>query len=85
MPPHSTLDKDGLLAPPSMLVHRVMLSDGRYVVSVTGELQPMTATGQYEGAQAILEMAKSTPQLLVLAGLASEVEEKAIHVICADA
>ena len=85
MPPHSTLDKDGLLAPPSMLVHRVMLSDGRYVVTVTGELQPMTATGQYEVAQAILEMAKSTPQLLVLAGLASEVEEKAIHVICADA
>ena len=62
-----------------------MLSDGRYVVTVTGELQPMTATGQYEVAQAILEMAKSTPQLLVLAGLASEVEEKAIHVICADA
>ena len=24
MPPHSTLDKDGLLVPPSMLVHRVM-------------------------------------------------------------
>ena len=85
MPPHSTLDKDGLLAPPSMLVHRVMLPDGRYVVTVTGELQPMTAKGQHEVAQAILEMAKSTPQLLVLAGLASEVEEKAIHVICADA
>ena len=33
MPPHSTLDNDGLLAPPSMLVHRVMLSDGRYVVT----------------------------------------------------
>ena len=56
MPPHSTLDEDGLLAPPSMLVHRVMLSDGRYVVTVTGELQPMTATGQHEVAQAILEL-----------------------------
>ena len=85
MPPHSTLDEDGLLTPPSMLVHRVMLSDGRYIVTVTGELQPMTAAGQHEVAQAILEMSHSTPQLLVLAGLAAEVEENSIHVICADA
>ena len=54
-------------------------------MTVTGELQPMTAAGQHEVAQAILDMSHSTPQLLVLAGLASEVEEKAIHVICADA
>ena len=37
MPPHSTLDEDGLLVPPSMLVHRVMLPDGRYVVTVGGD------------------------------------------------
>ncbi|MCS5532589.1 MAG: PAC2 family protein [Candidatus Poseidoniales archaeon] len=85
MPPHSTLDKDGLLVPPSMLVHRVMLPDGRYVVTVGGDLQPMTAAGQHEVAETILGMATSTPQFLVLAGLATEVEENAIHVICANA
>ena len=85
MPPHSPLDKDGLLVPPSMLVHRVMLPDGRYVVTVGGDLQPMTAAGQHEVAETILGMAPSPPQFLVLAGLATEVEENAIHVICADA
>ena len=85
MPPHSTLDKDGLLVPPSMLVHRVMLPDGRYVVTVGGDLQPMTAAGQHEVAETILGMATSTPQFQVLAGLATEVEENAIHVICANA
>ncbi|MGB1801761.1 MAG: PAC2 family protein [Candidatus Thalassarchaeaceae archaeon] len=84
MPPHSTMDDEGLLTPPSMLVHRVMLPDGRYVVTVGGDLQPMTAAGQYEVAEAILEMANPTPQLLVLAGLASEVDKNAIHVICSD-
>ena len=48
-------------------------------------MQPLTAAGQHEVAQAILEMSHSTPQLLVLAGLAAEVEENSIHVICADA
>ncbi|MDC0040220.1 PAC2 family protein [Candidatus Poseidoniales archaeon] len=87
MPPHSTLDGDGLLVPPSMLVHRVMLPDGRNVVTVGGDLQPMTAGGQHEVADAILGLAAaaSTPQLLVLAGLAADVEDKAVHVICADA
>ena len=86
MPPHSTLDEDGLLVPPSMLVHRVMLPDGRNVVTVGGDLQPMTAGGQHEVADAILGLAAaaSTPQLLVLAGLAADVEDKAVHVICAD-
>ena len=54
MPPHSTLDEDGLLVPPSMLVHRVMLPDGRNVVTVGGDLQPMTAGGQHEVAEARL-------------------------------
>lgn len=87
MPPHSTLDDNGLLVPPSMMVHRVMLPDGRYVVTIGGDLQPMTAAGQHEVAEAILGVAKagSTPQLLVLAGLAADVEDKDVHVICADA
>ena len=59
MPPHSTLDDNGLLVPPSMMVHRVMLPDGRYVVTIGGDLQPMTAAGQHEVAEAILGVAKA--------------------------
>ncbi|DAC34948.1 MAG: PAC2 family protein [Candidatus Thalassarchaeaceae archaeon] len=86
MPPHSTLDEDGLLTPPSMQIHRVMLPDGQYLVTVSGNLQPMTAAGQNEMAEAVLKMAAkaSTPQFLVLAGLAADVDDKGVHVICAD-
>ena len=86
MPPHSTLDDDGLLTPPSMQVHQVILPDGQYLVTVSGDIQPMTAAGQNEVAEAILKLAakSSTPQFLVLAGLAADVEDKGIHVICAD-
>jgi len=86
MPPHSVLDSDGLLTPPSMRIHRVMLPDGKYVITIGGDLQPMTANGQYEVASEILNLAKKskTPQLLVLAGLAADVDDKEIHVICAD-
>ncbi len=53
---------------------------------VGGNLQPMTAAGQHEISEAILELASEsdTPQLLVLAGLAAGAEDKQIHVICAD-
>ena len=46
----------------------------------------MTANGQFEVADSILELAKKhkTPQLLVLAGLAAGADERNIHVICAD-
>ena len=46
----------------------------------------MTANGQYEVAESILELAKknNTPQILVLAGLAAGAEDRNIHVICAD-
>ena len=48
-------------------------------------MQPMTASGQYESAEVILELAKdySASRLLVLAGLASDPECRSIHVICA--
>lgn len=50
-------------------------------------MQPMTAAGQHEVSEAILEMASEsgTPQLLVLAGLAAGSDDRGIHVICADA
>ena len=85
-PPHSTLDSDSLLAPPRIRIDSVLLPDGSTVIVVGGNLQPMTAAGQHEISEAILELASEwdTPQLLVLAGLAAGAEDKQIHVICAD-
>lgn len=86
-PPHSTLNSDSLLAPPRIRIDSVLLPDGRTVIVAGGNLQPMTAAGQHEVSEAILELASKsdTPQLLVLAGLAAGAEDKQIHVICADA
>ena len=65
---------------------RDRLPNGKTVITIGGDLQPMTANGQFEVANSILELAKkyNTPQLLVLAGLASGAEDRNIHVICAD-
>lgn len=86
-PPHSTLDGDGFVSPPRISINSVLLPDGRTVITVGGPLQPMTAAGQHEVSEAILEMASEsgTPQLLVLAGLAAGADDREIHVICADA
>ena len=85
-PPHATLSKEGLLAPPRIDINSVILPNGKTVITIGGDLQPMTANGQFEVANSILELAKkyNTPQLLVLAGLASGAEDRNIHVICAD-
>ena len=86
-PPHSTLDDNGLVSPPRININSILLPDGRTVITVGGPLQPMTAAGQHEVSEAILEMASEsgTPQLLVLAGLAAGTDDREIHVICADA
>ena len=86
-PPHSTLDSNGLVSPPRININSILLPDGRTVITVGGPLQPMTAAGQHEISEAILELASEsgTPQLLVLAGLAAGTDDREIHVICADA
>ena len=86
-PPHSTLDSNGLVSPPHININSILLPDGRTVITVGGPLQPMTAAGQHEVSEAILELASEsgTPQLLVLAGLAADPDDREIHVICADA
>ena len=86
-PPHSTLDGNGFVSPPRININSILLPDGRTIITVGGPLQPMTAAGQYEVSEAILEMASEsgTPQLLVLDGLAAGTDDREIHVICADA
>ena len=85
-PPHATLDDEGLIRPPRLELSSIILPDGRTVVTVSG-MMPMTAAGQFEVSESILRLAadSDSPQFLILAGLASGLEDRAIHVICSDA
>jgi len=86
-PPHASLDKDGLISPPGMEICSVILTTGENIITISGRMQPLTAAGQFEVSEAILKLAvdENVPQLLVLAGLSAEVEERSVHVICSEA
>jgi len=85
-PPHASLGGDGLVEPPKLDVKTILLPDGKTIIAISGIMQPMTAAGQYEVAHTIVGLAKESdsPRLIVLAGLASEPENRSIHVICSD-
>ena len=55
-------------------------------MTITGIMQPMTASGQFEVAEAVLDLADKSgaSRLLVLAGLASEPEQRSIFAVCSD-
>ena len=84
LPPHSILE-DGLLVPPYLSVHSVPLANGKMVVTITGNGQPMTPRGQHEVAEAILDLADESESkfTIVLAGLSSKPGEDSIHLTCA--
>ena len=83
-PPHASLDTEGLLSPPRMEIDSVTLNSGEKIITISGRMQPVTAAGQFEVSEAILRLAaeEKVPQLLVLAGLSAEVEDRDIHIIC---
>ena len=83
LPPLAILDEDGLLAPPHILLSRIDL-DGKMVYTLTGNSQPMTPEGQYEMANAILELF-TEGEILVLAGMSAGPERKEIFTICSSA
>ena len=85
-PPHATLSDEGLIGPPRLNIESVIIPSGERICIVTGMMQPMTASGQYEVAEAILELAgdSESSRLLVLAGLAAEPDQRSIHVVCSD-
>jgi hypothetical protein len=85
-PPHATLSEEGLMGPPRLDIVSVLLPDGVSLCIITGIMQPMTAPGQYEVAEAILELASESKaiRLLVLAGLAAEPECRGIYAVCSD-
>jgi len=86
-PPHATLDDEGLIRPPRLELSSILLPDGSTVIAISGMMQPMTAAGQFEVSETMLQLAadSETTQLLILAGLASGLEDRSIHVICSDA
>jgi|TARA_B110000211_G_scaffold235028_1_gene308679 proteasome assembly chaperone (PAC2) family protein len=86
LPPHATLTAKGLMAPPRIEIYSVLLPNNSTIIVIRGDVQPITAAGQFEVSEEILKLANvnNTPQLLVLAGLTAGIEEKEIHVICAD-
>ena len=86
LPPHAVIGDKGLILPPRIEINSVMLPDNTTIITIGGDLQPMTAAGQFEVSEEILKLANEnkTPQLLVLAGLTAGIEDKKIHVICSD-
>jgi len=86
LPPHAVIGDKGLILPPRIEINSVMLPDNTNIITIGGDLQPMTAAGQFEVSEEILKLAweNKTPQLLVLAGLTAGIEDKKIHVICSD-
>jgi len=85
-PPHATLSEAGLIGPPRLDISKIVLPDGKELVTITGIMQPMTASGQFEVAEAVLDLADESgaSRLLVLAGLASEPEQRSIFAVCSD-
>lgn len=84
LPPHATMSEHGLLTPPHLAVHAVEIGS-QTIIAITGTGQPMTPRGQHELAEAILKMAKSESEmLLVLAGLSADPGDDGVHFTCAD-
>ena len=85
-PPHATLSETGLIGPPRLDISKIVLPNGEELVTITGVMQPMTASGQFEVAEAVLDLADESgaSRLLVLAGLASEPEQRSIFAVCSD-
>ena len=84
LPPHATLNDEGLLEPPCMTVSAVDLPSGETVLVLTANFQPLSPAGQYEVATAVLELCSDagTGLLLILAGLAAEVGQESVYLVC---
>ena len=83
LPPLATLDDNGLLMPPHILLSRINL-DEKMVYTLTGNAQPMSSEGQFEMANKVLELFNGG-EILVLAGMSAGPERKDIFTICSSA
>ena len=85
MPPHATLDSQGILKPSHIAINSVNIGDEN-IICIGSDAQPMTASGQFEVAEKILQIIDnfSGSTLYVLAGLRMPPESQNIHVVCSD-
>ncbi|HJM87321.1 MAG TPA: PAC2 family protein [Candidatus Thalassarchaeaceae archaeon] len=85
LPPHATLDSDGLLTPPCLEIHAVTLPCGQDVATLSSNFQPLSPAGQYEVASSLLQASKDAGigRMLILAGLLAEPGSEEVHVVCA--
>jgi proteasome assembly chaperone (PAC2) family protein len=85
LPPHATLNENGILTPPSLDIHAVSLPSGSNILTLSSNFQPLTPAGQYEVASSLLECCNEAKigRLLILAGLSAEPGDEAVHVVCA--
>jgi proteasome assembly chaperone (PAC2) family protein len=87
LPPHATLDSEGYLIPPSLNIHKITLPKGGSILTLSSNFQPITPAGQHEVASVLLEACKSAGvgRVLILAGLAAEPGDAAVHLVCPSA
>ena len=85
LPPHATM-KDGILTPPHLHLNKLKLPDGKILLTLSGDVQPLVPRGQYEMAEDILNFLRenNTQRLILLAGLSSDAGCDKIHVVVAD-
>jgi len=84
LPPHATLDSDGLLTPPCFDVHAVTLPSDHNIVTLSSNFQPISPAGQYEVSSFLLQACKDAGigRILILAGLSAEPGCESVHVVC---
>ncbi|MBO58194.1 MAG: hypothetical protein CMA77_04275 [Euryarchaeota archaeon] len=84
LPPHATLDSDGLLVPPCFDIHAVTLPSDQIILTLSSNFQPISPAGQFEVSSFLLQTCKDAEigRVLILAGLSSEPGCESVHVVC---
>lgn len=83
LPPLATLDDDGLLSPPHLTVRTIKLPKGDFIVTITGNSQPLEPQNQGIMAREILSLLKkqNIEDSIVLAGMVDEATRKEIFIV----
>ena len=83
LPPLATLDDDGLLSPPHLTIRNIKLPKGDYIVTITGNSQPLEPQNQGIMAREILSILQkqNITDSIVLAGMVDEATRKEIFIV----
>ena len=83
LPPLATLDEDGLLSPPHLSIRAIPISEGEYLLTLSGNSQPLEPNNQGVLAREILELMQEyqVSELIVLAGMVDDAARKEIFIV----